>query len=208
MDLLELFPTVIGVFQYDDFHREAPAWRQAVGCALRERQEQSMVKRHPQRQTGDRLHEKLELKTLVGFFMESSEQYMAAMKYSPKIKLKMQCCWATVGFLDDRLEMHMHPNSFISGAFYLDVEDLAEPILFRDPRSQNRHYDLPVDEENRMNLKHWTVPAQNGRLVLFPSWLEHKVGPNRSVAPRLSLSFNLTVHGEVGHLNRMTRAWL
>lgn len=208
MEILELFPTVVGIFQCPEFDQRAGRWRAEVQTALKERHESSSVKRTPQRQTSDRLYERPQLSDLMEFFMNSAEHYMTVQKYSAGITLRLQCCWATVAFQDDRLEMHQHPNSFLSGAFYLDVESSAEPVVFRDPRPQNRAFDLRIEEDSRANLKYWTVSPENGRLLVFPSWLEHKVGPNRSVIPRVSLSFNITLHGEVGHLHRMTRALL
>ena len=38
---------------------------------------------------------------------------------------------------------------------------------------------------------HWVdVPAREGLMVIFPSWLSHQVGENRSSEPRVSLSMN------------------
>jgi uncharacterized protein (TIGR02466 family) len=35
-----------------------------------------------------------------------------------------------------------------------------------------------------------TVPAEQGNLVLFESWLRHEVAPNPTEAERISISFN------------------
>jgi uncharacterized protein (TIGR02466 family) len=205
MQLLELFPTIVGVFDCDTLDSDGPAWRAAVQNALEERERNSGA---PQHQTDDRLHERPELAGLIDFFHRSSDEYMQALKFSRSLELRLQCCWATALVRGDRFEMHQHSNSFLSGAFYLDIGGAANPIIFRDPRPQNRVLDIPVDEELRINRKYYSVGASDGRLVLFPSWLEHRVRPSYSDVPRVSLSFNMTLHGEVGSMGELTRAKL
>lgn len=208
MQTLELFPTIVGIFDYPNFIQYAPAWRAEIGKSLKERQEILSFSHQPQRQTDDRLHERPTLAPLIEFFLQSCYEYMSYLKYRQGTILRLQCCWATVAFQDDRIEMHQHPNSFITGAFYLDVDEEAEPILFTDPRPQNRVLDIGVDENLRINRKYHTINPKNGRLIIFPSWLEHKVGPNRSEVPRVSIAFNMTVHGDVGGSERLSRAIL
>jgi uncharacterized protein (TIGR02466 family) len=203
MQMLELFPTMVAVFECEAFEREAPAWRAAVAEAVEERQTKLGT---PQHQTEDRLHERPELAGLIDFFRRSAAEYMHTLKYRSALELRLQCCWATVAVRGARFDLHQHANSFLSGAFYLDVGPTAKPILFRDPRPQNRTLDIPVDEELRINRRYYEVGASNGRLVLFPSWLEHRVRPSLSDIPRTSLSFNMTLHGEVGSTAELTRA--
>jgi uncharacterized protein (TIGR02466 family) len=203
MQLLELFPTIVGVFDCDTFDRDAPVWRAEIAKAIKERDERLGT---PQHQTDDRLHERRELVRLIDFFRRCSDEYMRALKFRSGIELRLECCWASALVGSDRFEMHQHANSFLSGAFYLDVDEAAKPILFRDPRPQNRTLDIPVEEELRINRKYYAIGPSNGRLVLFPSWLEHRVRPSLSDVPRISLSFNMTVHGEVGSTEELTRA--
>lgn len=203
MQLLELFPTIVAVFECEAFERHADAWRAAVAGAIKQRETKLGT---PQHQTDDRLHERPELFQLMEFFRRSAAEYMRALRYRSTLELRLQCCWATSAVRGDRFEMHQHANSFVSGAFYLDVDANAKPVLFRDPRPQSRTLDLPLDEELRINRKYYEIGAGNGRLVVFPSWLEHRVRPSLSDVPRTSLSFNMTVHGEVGSLEELTRA--
>src|SRR5215469_9096899 len=62
MQLLELFPTIVGVFEYYGFDRDAPAWRASVVEELTERERKLGA---PQGQTDDRLHERPELANLI-----------------------------------------------------------------------------------------------------------------------------------------------
>ena len=205
MHMLELFPTVVGVFECNTFDRDGPGWRSSVGEAMAERSSKLGT---PQHQTDDRLHERAELAGMIAFFRECAADYMEALSYRSTLELRLQCCWASTLVQADGFQMHQHANSFLSGAFYLEVNAAAKPIQFRDPRPQARTLDIPVDEELRINRRYYEIDACNGQLVLFPSWLEHRVRPSYSDASRTSVSFNMTLHGEVGSTEELTRATL
>jgi uncharacterized protein (TIGR02466 family) len=205
VQLLELFPTVVGVFDCAEFAPHAATWRSEVVDAIREREVRSG---RPQGQTDDRLHERPLMKDAVAFLERSCAEYLAGLGYGSELELRLQCCWATVGTRGDHLNLHHHPNAFLSGAFYLAADPTMESIVFRDPRVQNRLLDLPVERTSRINRSHVAVAPVAGRLLVFPSWLEHRVPARRTPDPRISLSFNMTVHGPVGSADRFSRATL
>lgn len=202
---LELFPTIVGVYECDTFERDVGLWRQCIAQAIAERSDELGT---PQHQTDDRLHEREELAGMVAFFRRCAAEYMLALRYERMLTLRLQCCWATTLLQADRFEMHQHANSFLSGAFYVDVPADAKPIRFRDPRLQARTLDIPVEAELRINRRYYEIEAGNGQLVLFPSWLEHRVRASHSDEGRTSVSFNMTLHGDVGSMAELTRATL
>jgi uncharacterized protein (TIGR02466 family) len=205
MQMLELFPTIVGVFEYDGFDRDAPAWRGAIADVIAERARKLGV---PQCQTDHLLHHRPEFVELVAFFRQCAADYMVALRYKPALELRLQGCWASILRGVDRFELHEHANSFLSGSFYIDADSNAQPIRFLDPRPQARMHDLPVEAPMRINQRYYEIEATNGRLVLFPSWLAHRVRPSLSDVPRTSMSFNLTLHGEVGYDEHLTRTVL
>ena len=82
---------------------------------------------------------------------------------------------------------HIHPEGWISSAYYVDVPpevaDAAERqgwIKFGEPR-------LPVPGAN---AEHFVQPKP-GRLVLFPSYIWHGTVPIDSDVPRLTVAFDL-----------------
>jgi uncharacterized protein (TIGR02466 family) len=205
MHLLELFPTIVGVFACDTFDRDGAGWRALVAAAIAERESKLGT---PQHQTDDRLHERADMASMVDFLRQCAAEYMAGLGYRSTLELRVQSCWASTLVHADRFEMHQHANSFLSGAFYLEVSAGANPIRFRDPRPQARTMDVPVDTELRINRRYYEVEAGNGQLVLFPSWLEHRVRASYADVSRTSVSFNATLHGDVGSPEELTRATL
>ena len=58
---------------------------------------------------------------------------------------------------------------------------------------------IEPNECNLFNSKNWSYTVDNNILVLFPSWLEHSVGPNKKATRnRISLSFNTFAKGFFG----------
>jgi uncharacterized protein (TIGR02466 family) len=99
--------------------------------------------------------------------------------------------WACINKKHDQNLIHSHTNNYdLSGVYYLAVPRDSGEIVFRDPRpgannAPNRLFKDDGDSEH-------FAPA-GGLILMFPSYLEHFVLPNRSDGDRISMSFNLTL---------------
>ena len=65
---------------------------------------------------------------------------------------------------------------------------------------------IPFEKYNEYNSSNWTIPVNEGKLLLFPSGLQHSVPNNFSEDTRISLAFNVLIKGdlkesEISHLN-------
>ena len=86
---------------------------------------------------------------------------------------------------------HIHPNSVISGTFYVAVPEGAGPIVYEDPRlgfmmaAPPRKKDLPQAQKPHVHFS-----PKPGTLMLWESWLRHEVPLNRAEGNRISVSFN------------------
>ena len=59
--------------------------------------------------------------------------------------------------------------------------------------------DMEVQEFNMWNSPTWFFETNNSELILFPSWLEHRVMPNKeATTDRISISFNTFARGKFG----------
>lgn len=106
-------------------------------------------------------------------------------------KLFMTDCWANMMAGAVTHGLHLHPLSFISGTYYVQVPRGAAAIKFEDPRLDRlmaappKRSDLPP----RAQL-HVSVKPKPGQVVLFESWLRHEVPPSFTARERISISFN------------------
>ena len=85
---------------------------------------------------------------------------------------------------------HLHPYSHISGVFYVDIEPNSPAISFKDPRGGRWMMPPAADGSRPENTFFAKVMPQDGKLLMFPSWLEHAVEQNQTDFERISMSFN------------------
>lgn len=104
--------------------------------------------------------------------------------------------WINVNGPGDYNVLHCHPGSFLSAVYYVKVPQAMKggEIVFRDPRGpavamyETPGIDLPwVGTGTGIPF----TPA-TGQLLLFPSWLEHRVEPFEGAGERISIAFNAT----------------
>jgi uncharacterized protein (TIGR02466 family) len=91
---------------------------------------------------------------------------------------------------------HTHPNSFISGVFYVNAVKDEDMINFYKLIPFN--YELHHEEHNKYNSSHVSIFVESGDLVLFPSTFTHDVPPTTSKETRISISFNTFIKGNIG----------
>jgi uncharacterized protein (TIGR02466 family) len=95
--------------------------------------------------------------------------------------------------------IHCHPNSIISGVFYIaTVED--DKIYFYDPNANMKErIEFNVKRYNHYNSNLWSFPINPFDLILFPSWLRHSVEKNeKATTNRISIAFNVFPKGILG----------
>ena len=112
---------------------------------------------------------------------------------SPKSKLKLQLLnyWINENPKNAYNSLHNHPNSHISGVYYLEVPKYSGSIYFQDPNLTFNHiYSLFNDTHLQETVN---VPSFKSLFLLFPSNLLHGVSVNTSDFSRISISFNLAL---------------
>lgn len=97
---------------------------------------------------------------------------------------------------------HAHPNSLISGCYYVNANKETDKIFFyRDGYQQIK---FPPVEWNAYNSESWWYSVGTGDLVFFPSSLTHMVQPVGGEDTRISLAFNTFPVGYVGDEDELT----
>jgi uncharacterized protein (TIGR02466 family) len=105
--------------------------------------------------------------------------------------LGMTDCWVNVMMRQVAHGLHLHPLASISGTYYVRTPRGCSGLKFEDPRLDRFMASPPRKPRARRENKVWvTIPAEQGNLVLFESWLRHEVAPNPTEAERVSVSFN------------------
>lgn len=105
--------------------------------------------------------------------------------------LSMSDCWLNIMPRGTAHSFHLHPQSVLSGTYYVKVPKGAPGLKFEDPRL-SRMMAAPARQPDAdpRTLSHIEYAATAGHVILFESWLRHEVAANRSSAERISISFN------------------
>ncbi len=105
--------------------------------------------------------------------------------------LVMSDCWINIMPHGTAHSLHLHPNSVVSGTYYVTTPRGCAGLKFEDPR-MSRFMAAPprLASPRRENQIRVTYPARAGHVTLFESWLRHEVVSNPVNAERISISFN------------------
>jgi uncharacterized protein (TIGR02466 family) len=109
----------------------------------------------------------------------------------PDAQIRLNGCWVNVNPTGARNQLHTHPDSMISGVYYLKVPKNSGRIVLLDPRPQAHCISMPISRYTEATSPSYHHQPQEGEFVLFPSWLPHFVDANESVEERISVAFNM-----------------
>jgi len=139
-----------------------------------------------------------ELSTINHFIHDSLESYWKKV-YDPSnnLQLKITQSWANYTRQGQFHHKHNHPNSVVSGIFYVQTLDDIDRIYFEKPYKD--FLLIPSVTYTQFNSRIWWFRAETNALILFPSHLDHWVAPiSNQRSDRISIAFNTFIEGEIG----------
>ena len=121
------------------------------------------------------------------------------LEFKDELSLKVDSMWININHPYSYNSLHIHPNSYISGVYYVKVPENSGSLVLKHPtRLQSIFTPTNVLKNyNENNSSNWSIIPEVGKLVLFPSWLEHEVTQNMSGEDRISIAFNTTFYDKV-----------
>ena len=154
----------------------------------------------------DRILDSTELSILKAFIDAQIYTYKnKVLRMKDENEIYITQSWSNKSKTNQFHPKHKHPNSIISGVMFVSGNegDGLPPLRFHrtnDLLPLNFEY----EELNDFNTGcRWFEPVQ-GKLILFPSVVEHDVEKNESSKERTTLSFNTFVRGEIGGSAQLT----
>jgi len=97
---------------------------------------------------------------------------------------------------------HKHPNSLVSGVFYINCHKELDKIkFFKDGYKMIKP---EIKDWNLWNSESWWFPVKTGDIILFPSSLTHMVENKEGDNTRISLAFNVFIKGTIGNNKSLT----
>ena len=97
---------------------------------------------------------------------------------------------------------HQHPNSLVSGVFYINCDDKFDKIKFFNTKYKTIKPE--IKNWNIWNSESWWFSVKTGDIILFPSSLTHMVENKEGTNTRISLAFNVFIKGTIGNNKNLT----
>ena len=88
---------------------------------------------------------------------------------------------------------HAHPNSLLSAAYYVKAKKNSGRITFFDPKEVKTMYHPPINQYNEISSEAIKMEPEEGKLLIFPAYLQHSVEENLSDDDRIVISFNVDI---------------
>ena len=89
---------------------------------------------------------------------------------------------------------HIHPNSVISGTYYVAVPPGAGALKIEDPRLQLMMNAPPMRKSAPEAMQRFIYQRpEPGAFMMWESWLRHEVTANMGEDLRISISFNFSL---------------
>lgn len=191
---LQLFPTL--VFHHVLQHH-AEIERRVGREVARLREERPRWKgRETPWQCAPDLHERPVFRVLVDAAEHAIRIANQALHYQVD-GFRLTGMWATWLRKGEHHPPHTHANNFWSGVYYLRCDAPAcARLTFTHPNPAARVLLPRMAELTMANATSWSVEAEPGTLLLFPSWLEHHVEAVPE-GERISIAFNAMLTGDL-----------
>ena len=114
--------------------------------------------------------------------------------YVDTASIRMINSWANISRKGEYTMPHIHEEASWSCVYYVTPTEDAN-LYFKDPRllehmDKSHHY-LKQPYANMIRKR----PFDAGEAILFPSWLEHGVGPGTKDGIRISIACNFLIEG-------------
>lgn len=109
----------------------------------------------------------------------------------PDLTYRLQA-WINISPPGASNSVHYHANCHFSGVYYISLKaPECGSIFFRDPRVASRMLTWPAAQPTDFTTSEVRMQPEEGRMYVFPGWLEHGVEINQSDRDRVSISFNV-----------------
>ena len=121
----------------------------------------------------------------------------------PPIKKSVELrgyAWININKPGDYNIKHVHPTNNLSGVLWIKCLENSGDIVFDSPNNfesflENKSYDDDFKKSNFIDDSYHCYPTE-GRMIVFPSHLQHHVQENKSNEDRISVSFNIRLSNE------------
>jgi uncharacterized protein (TIGR02466 family) len=122
------------------------------------------------------------------FIIEECKKFMQEMEVKPGFKPTLGNTWLTLTKPGQHAHIHDHGTNSISGVYWFRTNGQDGDIFFRNALKA-----LKSNPIGHTQFNETTFSPEQGRIAMWPSYLDHGVRENKTTEDRISLSFNISI---------------
>lgn len=192
MQIIDLFPTAIGHFKYENGFSDAE-----LNFIFNQK---TRLNTGNTTSINNYILEDKSLKNIKNFVDACVKEYFESI-YKPQYDVKPYITQSWINYTkpNEFHHKHEHPNSFISGCIYIDADIDADRIYFF--KNKYEQVQIQPKEFNFYNSESWWLSINKCDVILFPSSLTHMVQmveQSEKRKQRISIAFNTFLTGIIG----------
>jgi len=152
----------------------------------------------PAYMTSDDLHHLPEMQELVDIIMAETGKVLDAIAVK-RDSHYITSMWANITHPNHRQDIHVHPNCLLSGLVYIKTPLNCGGTLFASSRKFTKNLEAQYFVKNDLNSDFIVVPAEKGRMLMWPSHVPHSVeqGTADESEDRITVPFNVMIRGAI-----------
>lgn len=128
------------------------------------------------------------MKGVVSIIFHHCLHYMAATNTKPQFKPSIISSWLTLTKPGLHAHIHDHGTNQISGVYWFKTNGKDGNIFFRNALKALKCNPIGATIAHEAEFS-----PEQGRLVMWPSFMDHGVSENKTDEDRISLSFNIVL---------------
>jgi uncharacterized protein (TIGR02466 family) len=140
------------------------------------------------------------------FIEKNIKEYVRQVYMSDSLDIYITQSWANYTKPKEYHHLHSHPNSVISGVFYVSAKEDEDNIRFH--KGTQSAFTFESRGGNKYISSNVTVKVKSGDLIIFPSTFIHEVPMTESNETRISIAFNTFIRGPIGNVDDSTYLYL
>jgi uncharacterized protein (TIGR02466 family) len=135
-------------------------------------------------------------------YLRVQDYFNKVLSYTDAVTPYITQSWLNYTETNQYHHKHAHPNSIVSGVFYINCHEELDKIKFF--KEDYKTIKPETKDWNLYNSETWWFTVKTGDIILFPSSLIHMVETKEGDNTRISLAFNVFIKGTIGNNKNLT----
>jgi len=122
------------------------------------------------------------LTPLISSITETANSIVKDFSERINTSVKINSMWLNINKQYSYNAHHIHSGT-LSGVYWVTTPEDSGKLVLVNPAGRS--------DAHRIRVKNYGLTPTPGACIIFPSWLEHYVEPNKNSQERISISFNI-----------------